>query len=258
MLLDVALSAAGRGDIAGAELDLRRQAAFDAADRARTAESALVAARGDLNKQLGLPPTTALTLASPPAAPPLPPAEALVALALERRLDLQALRAGYEAQEAETHKQVLLQFPTLTLGGSAVRDTANNRTIGPQLGFTLPLWNRNRGGIAVANATRAQLKAEYEARLFATRADVVDALKNVEIAQQQRSALIAALPPLRRYADATARAAARGDLPRATAAAATQAVRDRDLALVTLGQTIAEQTIALELLTGSLAEGWTR
>jgi cobalt-zinc-cadmium efflux system outer membrane protein len=257
-VLDTVLRAAGRGDIGGAELDLRRQAALDAADKERTAESALIAARGDLNKALGLPPATVLRLAPPPPAAPLPSAAALVALALDRRLDLAALRAGYQAQEAETHKQVLEQFPTLSLALAGARDTANNRTLGPQVGFTLPLWNRNRGGIAIATATRAQLKAEYEARLFATRADITDAVVSVATSQRQRSALLAALPPLRRYAVAMVRAAARGDLPRATGAAATQAVRDRDLALVTLDQTIAEQTIALELLTGTLREGWPR
>ncbi len=51
--LDAVLRAAGRGDLAGSELDLRRQAALDAADKGRTAETALIAARGDLNKQLG-------------------------------------------------------------------------------------------------------------------------------------------------------------------------------------------------------------
>ncbi len=257
-LLDTALRAAGRGDLAGAELDIRRQAALDASDKARTAESALVAARGDLNKQLGLPPTLRLRIAEPPAPVPLPSADALVGLALDRRLDLAALRAGYLAQEAETHKQVLLQFPTLSLTVSGVKDTAANYTLGPQVAFTLPLWNRNRGGIAIASATRAQLKAEYEARLFAARADIVDAVKNVETSRRQRTALAGALPALQRYAEATVRAGTRGDLPRATGEAATQAVRDRELALIVLDQSIAEQTIALELLTGTLSEGWTR
>jgi cobalt-zinc-cadmium efflux system outer membrane protein len=257
-LLDTALRAAGRGDLGGAELDVRRQAAIDATDKARTAESALVAARGDLNKQLGLSPSLRLIIAAPPAPAPLPPSDTLVGLALDRRLDLAALRAGYQAQEAETHRQVLLQFPTLSLTVSGVKDTAANYTLGPQVAFTLPLWNRNRGGIAVASATRAQIKAEYEARLFAARADIVDAVNNIENARRQRTALNEALPPLRRYAEATIRAGNRGDLARATGETATQAVRDRDLALVVLDQSIAEQTIALELLTGTLSEGWTR
>ena len=70
--------------------------------------------------------------------------------------------------------------------------------------------------------------------------------------------MIAQLPALRRYADATTRAAARGDLAPATADTAQQSLRDRSLTLAQLDQQIAEQVIALELLSGSLAEGWTR
>jgi len=256
--LDTALRAAGRGDIPGAELDGRRQAALDAADRARTAETALVAARGDLNKLLGLPPDILLRLALVAAPPPPPPPTALVGLALDRRLDLAALRAGYTSAEANTRLAVLQQFPTLALTIAGARDTASNVTLGPQVAFTLPLWNRNRGGIAVATASRTQLKAEYEARLVATRADVVTGATAITTLAGQRAALAAALPPLRRYAAATVRAGARGDLPRATGEAAGQALRDRELALVVIDQQIAEQTIALELLTGTLREGWPR
>ena len=55
-LFEASSRAAGRGDIAGADLDTRRQALLDASSKARVAEHDLVAARSDLNKQLGLPP----------------------------------------------------------------------------------------------------------------------------------------------------------------------------------------------------------
>src|SRR5579859_2435352 len=144
--------AGARGDVSGADVDTRRQAALDAADKARTAENDLVAARGELNKLLGLPPETVLHLA-PSQEPGIPPApDVLVAQSLDRRLDLQALRAGYDAAEADVHKAVLEQFPNLSLTLAGARDTSDNRTIGPAIGFTLPLWNRNRGGIAIATA----------------------------------------------------------------------------------------------------------
>jgi len=256
--LDAALRAAGRGDIAGAEVDSRRQAALDSADKVQAAESALTAARGELNRQLGLPPEVRLRLAPPPPAAAPPPADALVRQALDRRLDLAALRAGYDSAEAELHKAILDQFPSLSLTMAYTRDTADNRTFGPQIGFTLPLWNRNRGGIAIARATREQLKSEYDARLFQTRADIDAAVSGIATVRAQREALLAALPRLEQYAAATERAARRGDLAPATAAAATQAVRDRRLTLLQLDQQVAEQMIALELLTGSLSEGWTK
>ena len=257
-LFDATARAVGRGDLAAGELDARRQSALDSADRARIAERDLIAAQGELAKQLGLPPEPPLRLA--PAADPVvpPPAATLVSQALTRRLDLQALRAGYQVAEASLHIAVIEQFPTLALTLAYARDTANNHTIGPAVGFTLPLWNRNRGAIAVARATRAQLRAEYEARLFQTRADISAAVAGITAARRQRAELLEQLPALRRYAGATGRAAARGDLAPATAATAAQAVRDRDLTLAQLNQQIAEQVIALELLSGGPSEGWTR
>ena len=257
-LFDAVGRAAGRGDLAAGDLDVRRQAALDTADKARLAERDLTAARGDLNKLLGLPPETTLVLAPADAPAVPPPAATLTAQAVDRRLDLQALRSGYAVSEAELHKQVLDQFPTLSLQLSGARDTAANYTTGPTVGFTLPAWNRNRGGIAIASATRAQLKAEYEARLFQTRADIGTAVAALTVVRRQKMELLEQLPALQTYADATQRAAARGDLAPATADTAAQAIRDRRLVLSQLNQQIAEQTIALELLSGGPSEGWTR
>ncbi|WP_157217425.1 TolC family protein [Flavisphingomonas formosensis] len=250
--------AAGRGDIAAADLDARRQTALDAADKARQLEALLATAQGELNHLLGLPPETVLKLAPTPEPVVPPTAPALVVQAIDRRLDLQALRAGYDAAEADLHKAILEQFPNLSLTLAGARDTSDNRTLGPAVGFTLPLWNRNRGGIAITTATRAQLKAEYEARLFQTRAEIAAAVTALESVRRQKAALIAQIPAIRRFADTSAAAARRGDLAPATAATALQALRDRELTLSQLDQQIAEQTIALELLSGGPSEGWTR
>ena len=257
-LFDAASRAAGRGDIAAGELETRRQALLDTSAKARTVETDLETARADLNKQLGLPPETLLRLA-PPAAPSIPPpAATLVAQAIDRRLDLQALRAGYGVAEADLHKAVLDQFPNLSLTLAGARDTADNKTFGPQIGFTLPLWNRNRGVIAIAKATREQLKAEYAARLFQTRAEIAAGVRGLETLRRQHAELASQLPAIDRYAAATDRAATRGDLSRATADTALQALRDRKLSLLQLEQQIAEQTIALELLSGGPSEGWNK
>lgn len=256
VLFEASSRAAGRGDISGTDLDSRRQALLDASSKARVAEHDLAAARSDLNKQLGLPPETQLRLAPSPAPGAPPPADQITKSALAARLDLQALRAGYGASEAGLHGAVLEQFPNLSITVAGARDTANNWTIGPQVGFTLPLWNRNRGNIAIANATRNQLKAEYETRLFQTRAEIEAGVAGITSARRQRADLSAQMPGLERYAGATSRAAKRGDLSASTAAAAAQAVRDRRLTLAQLDQQIAEQSIALELLSGTLSQGW--
>jgi outer membrane protein, heavy metal efflux system len=255
---ETVMRAAGRGDLSKIEVDAKRQALIDATDKLRTTENNLATARSELNRLIGFAPETVLKLAA--AREPLtPPTRSfLVDHALTRRLDLAALRSGYDAAEADVHKAVLEQFPNLSLTIAAARDTAANYTVGPAVGFTLPFWNRNRGAIRITEATRETLKAEYEARLFQTRAEIDAALTGLATVSAQRVALQAQLPALEDFARASERAATRGDIARATAGSARQAVRDRKLALLQLAQAAAEQAIALELLTGETSEGWTK
>ena len=258
-LLDRMLRAAGRGDLPPDQLQAARLSAFDAADRLRVFERDRVTARLELLRLMGLPPDYRLQLATPaPLAGPTLSVERLFVSASRNRDDLAALQAGYNAQEAALRKAIIDQFPTLDLTINASRDTGRNVLLGPAIGFTLPLWNRNRGGIAIERATRAALRSEYGARLFKTRADIAAAVAGIEVLRRQKSALEANLPAVERFARATGRAAKRGDLALATAQTAEAALRDKQLLLVQADQAIAEQMIALELLTGGLRESWPR
>jgi outer membrane protein TolC len=249
-------AAAGRGDISADALQGSRLAAVDARQVARQAEKDLAAARLELNRLLGLPPSMQLRLAATAPSTQSPDAEHLFALAERDRSDLRALREGYAAQEAALRKAILDQFPTLDLTINGGRDTGRNVTLGPAIGFTLPLWNRNRGGIAIEKATRIALKAEYEVRLFQTRAEIAAAVTALIIAARQYAELESGMAEATRLAEASRRAASRGDLPDATARAAEQMVRDRRLLRLHSAQDMAEQTIALELLTGTGRELW--
>lgn len=243
--------AAARGDISADAAQAQRLAALDAQTRLRTLEQDLQTARQALNRLLGLPPQTQLALADTPVNATQPaPLEALFAQARAQRSDLAALRAGYDAQEAALHKAILQQFPNLNLTLTGNRDSAGNLLLGPAIDFTLPLWNRNRGNIAVETATRASLRAEYEARLFQTRADLAGMREALLLALRQRAAAQADAPALQRQAEAAQAAARRGDLAQAAADALAQTWRDRTLLLAQLDQSIAEQRIALELLVG--------
>lgn len=248
--------AALRGDVPASDAESARIAAYDAADRLRSAERDLLTARQALARLLGLPPEIELSLAAvalPEA--PLPP-ERLFAIARESRTDLAALQAGYAAQEASVHKAVLDQFPSLNLTVTGNRDSAGNFLLGPAIDFTLPLWNRNRGGIAVERATRDALKAEYEARLFNTRAEIAAAWNGIALARRQLEQAERGLPSLASQAELSARASLRGDLSQAAAATAAQQLRDRQFAIAQARLAIEEQTIALEMLSGTPIEGW--
>ena len=255
-LYDQTQAAARRGDLSGDRLQAARVAALDASSKLRTAEQDLATARNELSNLLGLPPGTVPRLAEMPLPQSPPTTEVLFALARSNRTDLQALRAGYAVEEAAVHKAVLDQFPTLGLTINGNRDSAGNTLVGPAVSFTLPLWNRNRGGIAVERATRAALKAEYEARLFQTRAEIGAAEDGIALAFRQRADAEQGLQQIRRFAEASLRAAAQGDVSQETALAAEQALRDRLTQIAQSEQAIREQMIALELLTGTPREAW--
>jgi outer membrane protein, heavy metal efflux system len=257
-LLERTQRAAARGDIAADQVQAARLAAADAENKARATERDLAAAKLELTRLLGLPPNTELRLAREEQADLPLDAARLFGIAAMNRTDIKALEAGYASQEAAVHKAILDQFPTLGLTLTANRDTAGNLIVGPSVDFALPLWNRNRGGIAIEQATRAALKAEYEARLFQTRAEIAAGVLGIEVARHQRDAVMLDLPSATRYAEASRRAAARGDMSEAAAQIAEQALRDKQTLLAQSEQDIAEQMIALELLTGTLRETWTQ
>ncbi|MGY4398917.1 cobalt-zinc-cadmium efflux system outer membrane protein [Sphingomonas sp. UYAg733] len=257
LLLDRTLRAAGRGDIAGDQVQSARTANVDAETKARTAQTDFNTAQFELARLLGLPPATRLQFA-PLSETDMPlDAERLFEAARANRTDIKALEAGYASQEAAVRKAILDQFPSLALTVTGNRDTAGNLIVGPSIDFTLPLWNRNRGGIAIEMATRETLKAEYDARLFHTRAEIAVAVAGIEIARRQRDAVLRDLPAAERYAKANRAAADRGDLSLSVAETAEQGLRDKRILLAQSDQAIAEQMIALELLTGTLREAWT-
>jgi outer membrane protein TolC len=151
-------------DVTGTDLTAK----IDADTQVNDMEQLLNKTRHDLNALLGLLPQAQTRLA-PLATPPYVLGErdlrqAMAAMA-NRRPDLLALRAGYESQEAKVYKEVLGQFPTLSMGLRLSRDTSDVHTIGHETILTLPFFNRNRGKIAVEKATRQQLRKEYQARI---------------------------------------------------------------------------------------------
>jgi cobalt-zinc-cadmium efflux system outer membrane protein len=256
-ILQRTLKAAARGDLKSDDLDVRRIAASDASDRARTSERDLAAARLDLNKLLGLDPAIRLLVRDAPEAQSATlSAPVLFARSLATRFDLAALRSGYDSQDAKLRVAILQQYPKLDLTLTGARDTAGVQTIGPQITVNLPLWNRNRGAIAIEDATRAQLRAEYEQRLSETRAEIAALVSGIEIGLRQRAAIAAQIGPLEHTALATEAAARRGDLSKATADTARQTVTDKQIALAALDQSLAEQRVTLELAVGTLRETW--
>ena len=178
--------AASGGDEAG-----WRSAWLQARDRLLLLEQERDRERQGLNRLLGAPPDAALPLREGSVLPEwrVIPEPGLIEEGLgERRLDLLALKKGYESEDKQLRIAIRSQFPNIGIDISHARDTSNIVTNGYGVGLVLPLFDRNQGRIAYEEATRQQLYDEYVARLFAARAEVAQILSDLKTVQDRRRA----------------------------------------------------------------------
>jgi cobalt-zinc-cadmium efflux system outer membrane protein len=252
-ILATILKAAERGDLKGDEVQTWRITAADARIRATTAARELQTTRLDLNTLLGLLPQEPLDVAEAARLQPwtAPDPDALFQAARKQRLDLLALERGYESQEAALHRAILGQYPRLGITLTRARDTSDVQTFGPSVSLDLPLWNRNRGKIAVASATRAQMQAEFVARLHQTRAEIAALIDGLNRDEAARAALEAGIGDVERIAGAYEQSARRGTVTQPVAAGIRAAAIDKQITLLGLEQSCAEQRLALALATGT-------
>ncbi|BFI95342.1 MAG: TolC family protein [Rhodanobacter sp.] len=242
--------AAGNLDYDSASAGLN--AVADVRQRAGDNALALHQAEAGLRQLLGLAPTARLDLTGAPyhANPDAAQRQTALANLPRRRPDLLALQAGYRAQEATLRGAILAQFPAITLGLNRARDTGNVTTNGFSIGLTLPLFDRNRGNIAIARATRQQLKDDYAARLLATRSDIQRLAADLRTLDAQQAAQVAHARRLDTARDAAEQAWRKGllDWPAYLAIRANALAADSEL--IALAQSRDDAAIALEALLG--------
>ena len=245
--------ALARGDMT-IDAEAAYRAALDDVDRQlselrRTHDQGLE----DLNALLGLRAGTRLPLVEGPAAGAPVDAAAVAARLRElpqRRPDLLALQAGYAAEDQRFRQSILAQFPALNLGLTRGRDTAGLQTRGFTIGLTLPVFNRNRGNIAIESATREKLRAEYQARLDMAHSEIERILLGLPAQTERLDQLDAGLRFLVPAAQTAQRAfkADAIDVLTYTSLQATVLAKRQEAAA--LRQSIAEQRLALQGLLG--------
>ncbi len=187
---------------------------------------------------------------------PLPTDHTLTYALIKKRLqqladvrpDLLALKAGYRAQENRIRAAILAQFPSFTLGISRARDTGGVNTSGLTIGLTLPVFNGNRGTIAVERATRSLLQREYQSRLAQADNDVKRLLDQQVIVRRQGRNLAAYLPRLQSIVTRSRRAYKRGDIDALTFLNLETTLLNKQLEVITLQQTQWQIYIALKTL----------
>jgi outer membrane protein, heavy metal efflux system len=209
--------------------------------------------RHDLNALLGLAPEVELTLTGSDRVTPATDASIDAALAQlpERRPDLIALRAGYEAQEQKFRAAVLNQFPSLSVGFVRARDTSEIYTSGFQINLSLPIFNRNRGNVEIEQATRQRLGDEYQTRLNTAYGDIAHLRADSAILAAQLSTSENALPELEQAAQRAQQAYAAHDIVFGQYVDAQSAALTRRVDVATLDEALAEQRIGLQTLLGS-------
>lgn len=207
----------------------------------------------DLDALLGLEPGTELALSDQIELPDPDAAQirASEGQLVSRRPDLLALQAGYAAQEEAVYQAVLNQFPPISLGGNRASDTTNVKSWTASASISLPIFNHNEGAIAVEQANRETLKADYQARLDAAYAGVEQTLSQISLLRSQLDSCTESLAVLGQAGRQSEAAFRSGGLDERSFADLKGAELARGLEVERLGQVLLEQKIVLMTLVGS-------
>ncbi len=155
--------------------------------------SDLVRAQNALQQELGTLLAEQRTVSFAPKAAdltairPLPmDTAALVRTAMNQRPRVQAAAAYAEAQEIEVRYERRMAMPDLLLGATYDQNSnyVHNYT-GLNVGFSLPLFDRNQGRVARARATAEQARARSQMETATVRHEVQRALRDVQVLQEQ-------------------------------------------------------------------------
>lgn len=185
------------------------------------------------------------------AIPPLPTdtnVDQALTTITKRRPDLIALQAAYQSQEENLYKAVLEQFPSISIGINRARDTGGVHTTGFSVTIDLPIFDRNRGEIAIQSATRDQLRQEYQARLDQTHADTQALWHQTKLIVAQLDDLKKQFPQLEDMAGKARKSYEKGNYSALSYISLQNGLLAKKLAYLDLEQSLWTNRIALDTL----------
>ncbi|NOY82617.1 MAG: TolC family protein [Kiritimatiellaeota bacterium] len=206
-----------------------------------------------LNRLLGLPPDTWLRTVADLSVPhrlDLLPKNELLRDLENRRLDLMALRRGYESRNARLRAVILEQFPRVRVGLSQARETDRLNSLAVGVSVELPLFDRGQARIRLEQATRKRVRDEYAARVFNAVSGVAAELARIKAIENQLEAAEAAVVDLNKLRNACDQAVRQGRMDLLRASGATTRYLKKQLEVLGLEEQLGEARIALELLSG--------
>lgn len=168
----------------------------------------------------------------------------------ERRLDLLALKQGYESQEATVRAAILSQFPKLGIGFHGANDTSNVHTAGFGITLDLPVFDRNQGVIATERATRQKLFDEYTNRLFEARAEIAAALTDIRAFNREIAAAESAISALEHLVEISKKAVDEGNAEVLGYYTARSNLLQKRIQILKLEEQLVQAQTALEIASG--------
>jgi outer membrane protein, heavy metal efflux system len=118
--------------------------------------------------------------------------------------ELAAVRSQYEVAEQSLREEVRKQYPDLVIGPGYGRDQGDDRVL-LGLQVPLPLWNRNRQGVAEAKAEREAARGRFEGTYQHLATRLAIAMVRFESGKAQRAAVESTVVPLADEQEADAR-----------------------------------------------------
>ncbi len=210
----------------------------------------LVAERAELNRAIGIDPTRELTLDLGFTPSVTTAIDGLLDELPRRRLDLIALQRAQRSHDEALRAAVIAQFPPVDIGIQTRREVDQNGSVGVTLNFELPFFDRNQAAVARERARRTQIEAEYEARLFEARADVLRTIRELGLVSEQLVAAREAGEASGRLAELARTAATSGALSPLIAANILEQAFASRLRALEIEQTLVELRIALAVASG--------
>jgi len=173
------------------ELNLARSTTGQTERALRLSESAEETARNRLSELIGLPAEAGLRVVGEQPMPEdrMLQLEELLASAIQNRADLAALHHEAESAERAIELSRSLRIPNVRLGAFYEEEEGTDEIKGVSLSVPLPLFNRNQGEVAQAQAEAERLAAEGSATELAVRREVADALAQYRSAREAARSL---------------------------------------------------------------------
>lgn len=206
-----------------------------------------------LNETIGMPPANIVRLQTGIKLPHrLKPASyrMLAGDVGNHRLDIVALRLGYNSRQAALRAAILEQFPKISIGFNHARDNSDVHSTGFAVSIDLPVFNRNQGRVAFERASRKQLFDEYVSRIFQARSNIARLLANIRSVSELIQIAQDSVPSLKQLVQTYRTAVNRGQADVLSYYSAWNALTEKQIDILSLRQQLMELGIALELACG--------